>query len=133
MIVTNLNELNAWLTLAEEHLGDPSAATCVMFVRWHETPTGSDMVADYSPQANALLLLVPGEDGAQIVPLEVSMDGPVMVDGRLDAFHIRHISGGVWALYPSLNIPGVIHAYVVLHGVPEPAPWERLIVLVEGF
>jgi hypothetical protein len=37
---------------------------------------------------------------------------------------MERIVPGVWALNPSLNIPGVIHVFVLLYGVPNPAPWE---------
>jgi hypothetical protein len=50
--------------------------------------------------------------------------------GIVKNFGATEISTGVWALAPSLNLPGCIHGFIVLYDVPSPAPWERRIVLI---
>jgi hypothetical protein len=47
----------------------------------------------------------------------------------LQAFGARKFTGGAWALEPSLNLPGILHGFVVLTGVPDPPPWKRRVVL----
>lgn len=37
---------------------------------------------------------------------------------------------GIWCLSPSLNVPGLVHAFVVLYGVPDPAPFDKRILVV---
>jgi hypothetical protein len=51
-------------------------------------------------------------------------------DGELLAFGAVQISSGVWAITPSLNVPGQLHAFVVIRDVPSPAPWERQLVVL---
>jgi hypothetical protein len=46
----------------------------------------------------------------------------------LAAFGIIEIVPGLWHLTPSLNLPGVLHMFVVVYDVPSPAPWERRII-----
>lgn len=49
--------------------------------------------------------------------------------GELMAYGVVRVASDVWAIAPSLNAEGLIHAFIVLYGVPDPAPWERRIVL----
>lgn len=45
-------------------------------------------------------------------------------DGEtLRQWGLRKLGLGVWALSDSIHLPGIYHAYVVLHDVPEPPPW----------
>lgn len=45
-------------------------------------------------------------------------------DGSVSRFGMRRLGPGTWLLQPSLNMPGKIHAFVVMCGVPEPPPWD---------
>lgn len=65
-----------------------------------------------------------------IFPLRVEL-GQLQIgeDGELKNFGAMQVTPGVWWLTPSLNAEGVIHAFLVLYGVQDPAPWERRILL----
>jgi hypothetical protein len=132
-VLLNYEELNGFLAAVYEDTGDPSAAVCQMFVQYRTAMPAAegDVSARYDQATKAVLLTFIHEDGVrQEIPLAVSPDGPE-VDQVTTTFHIRKVCRGVWALAPSLNVPGQLHAYVVLHGVPEPAPWERLILMLD--
>jgi len=59
------------------------------------------------------------------VPVRVgAMEGEMYQDGGMKHWGLRKLGPGVWALDPSIHQPGVLHAYVVLQGVPDPAPFE---------
>jgi hypothetical protein len=129
-VLLTRDELERFLGDVEKATGDPADATCLLFVRWRdETVCPPDMVASWDTAAGAVLLECVDAQSTRVIPLDVSTLAASTSGGALTTFHIRSVSPGVWALAPSLNIPGVIHAYVVLHGVPDPAPWERLVLL----
>jgi hypothetical protein len=46
-------------------------------------------------------------------------------DGSMAVFGLRQLGPGTWRVVPSVNIPGQIHAFVILCAVPDPAPWEK--------
>jgi len=54
------------------------------------------------------------------------MEGVQMVDKsyRMKSWGLRRIGPHTWAVNPSIHEPGIVHAYIVLCEVPEPAPWE---------
>ena len=49
--------------------------------------------------------------------------------GELEIFGAVNIAQGVWSLTPSLNLPGLIHCFVVLYEVPPAASWLQSTVL----
>ena len=51
---------------------------------------------------------------------------------ELVEFGVDRIAPGLWVLNPSLNIPGVLHAFIALYDVPNPAPWEGGLILLTG-
>lgn len=116
-----------WCIGAEQEFGDASAAVCQLFFRFQEVAgaPGEDLVCRLDSE-HLVIALGPGVD----IPLPVQF-GPAEIgaSGELDSFGLEQIAPGLWALTPSLNIPGVIHAFIVLYGVPDPAPWERRIVV----
>lgn len=117
-----------WCADAAEDLGDPSIVVCQLFFRWQDdlhAYRGSELACGML-DGELVLLLRP-----EVSPLQVSIEDAPKVDGdgALLAFGAEQITRDVWALTPSLNAPGLIHAFVVLYGVPDPAPWERRIVL----
>lgn len=59
-------------------------------------------------------------DGYQTDPEDISK-GYVM-----KAWGLTKIGPGTWKVEPSISQAGVLHAYVVLCEVPEPAPWETV-------
>jgi hypothetical protein len=67
------------------------------------------------------------------LPIPIVAGKPkIGIGGDVESFGAKRIAAGLWALSPSLNIPEVIHGFIVLHGVPDPAPWERSIILPGG-
>jgi hypothetical protein len=70
------------------------------------------------------------EDGVfgdvEMVPFLIRPGQPELhADGSVKIFGSRKIGPGTWVVTPSLNVPEMIHAFLVLCGVPEPAPWEQ--------
>lgn len=43
---------------------------------------------------------------------------------RMKAWGLTKLGDSVWAVAPSIHLPGAFHGYVVLCDVPNPAPWE---------
>jgi hypothetical protein len=119
--MTDVTELQRWCEGSEQEFGDASAAICQLYFRW------VDSLLD-----NHGDLLVCGMlDG--FVHLSVGgkpLPFPLLTDMvNLDAYCARRVSRGVYSVMPSLHMPGVLHAFVTLYEVPEPAPWERRIIL----
>lgn len=126
-VVLDADELETFLVGTEAVLGDPSAATCLLIARWGDAgKTDNEVLAIWDGPRREILLGLP-----TLGWLPISIDAKeVVIEGRaLKSFHVRKVWSGVWALSPSLNLPGVFHGYLVLSGVPEPAPWERLVIL----
>lgn len=122
-----LTEIQEWCAGAEEEFGDPAEPICQIFARYVSDLShyhGDEIVCGM--EKDELVLWLPQLP----VPFSILTGKPdISRDGELMAFGAEMISSGVWALTPSLNMPGVIHAFVVLYNVPTPVPWEQLIVL----
>lgn len=118
-----VTELGHWLDGVEAQLGDPSAATGLLFARYQALKAPSDDVV-IRFEDGALRLEAEGE-----IPIAIDPDGYVMRGEQLIAFGIEKVCDGVWSLNPSLNIPDVLHVFVVIYDVPTPAPWEKRIIL----
>jgi hypothetical protein len=123
-------EVSTWCVDAAEEFGDPSAPIGQLFVGWHDDLKayhGDRVVCGWLDGQMVLLL---GPDFSPF-PICIASDGPRVGDGyELVAFGADPVSAGVWEITPSLNVPGVIHAFLVFYDVPHPAPWERRIVLL---
>lgn len=133
-VCTTAEELYAFLMEAELRLGDPSQAVCLLVVPWRDAPlTFADecgLAVRFSNAKMEIVFEMVDEDGVRELPLAVDVNDPVIDErGVLKAFHVRPLARGVWALAPSLHVPGALHAFVVLTGVPDPAPWQRLILM----
>lgn len=126
-----LAELQAWRDKATEILGDP-AATCgcafFRYVRSRRDPVdlsfsdeGGDLLLDFDVRSLALRIAI-SRDGPKMSPL-----GDELVE-----FGVDRIAPGLWVLNPSLNIPGVLHAFIALYDVPNPAPWEGGLIVLAG-
>jgi hypothetical protein len=128
-VLTKPGELGRFLELVAERVGDPSAATCQVFERWDADD--GNLIAYFDGHERVLKLGLPDGDGVATMALPISEDlSPQIDENGIRAFGLRKVCSGVWALAPSLNLPGIMHAFVVFHGVPDPAPWESLIILV---
>lgn len=127
-------DLHTWLAGVEEACGDPSAATAMIFARYQavETPSG-DITARYEGDRLLLKLADVARGGAlpqgDYLRIPIDPGGYVMRDAELVAFGIEQVMPGLWHLNPSLNIPDVLHVFVVLYDVPTPAPWESRIIV----
>lgn len=121
-------EVSQWCAGAMETFGDPSHPICQLFIRWRDnliTEPGEDLACGW---LDGELVLWLGPEFRPLPMLVEAGDFRVSV-GELIAYGAELITTGVWAITPSLNVEGAIHAFVVLYDVPDPAPWERRIVL----
>ena len=126
-------EVAEWREGAEAQFGDPAIAVGQTFFRYVadvDAYRGGDLVFGVKPGDGLELRIWPDSSGACGVLLNVSMNGPDLCGDELVGFGVERIQPGLWVLSPSLNMPGTIHAFVTLYGVPDPAPWEKRIILV---
>lgn len=132
------SEVLAWCDGAAEAYGDPAAPVCQLFVRWCddleryvarlEGAADGELACGLAGGRPTLVL----GPAFHLLPLPIQKGAPELEGGDLVMFGAKLITRGVWALAPSLNVPGLIHGFVILYDVPEPAPWERRIVLPSG-
>lgn len=124
-------DVAAWREGAMLEFLDPSEPVCQLFFHFEAgglVHYDREELACAWSQDRGVLLLHFGDAG--VMPVSVRAGEPtIAADGVLEAFGATPITGDVWALSPSLNVPGSLHGFVVLYGVPTPAPWEQLIVL----
>jgi hypothetical protein len=129
--VKTFTEVAAWCLGAFEAYGDASVPVCQLFFRWQPDLETFDGRGDDETLVCGMVLgefvLVCGRSA--IIPLPVRKGAPEATDEEVITYGAVRVTAGVWAITPSLNIDGFIHGFVVLYGVPDPAPWERLIVL----
>ena len=126
-VIVNLDELTQYLEGARARFGDPAKPVFLLAVNFSPITKlqNGDVRAQYNPAISSLTL----DFGGSLLTIEISPDGAIFEKDKLLAFHIRKLCSGIWAISPSLNMPGILHAFLVLHNVPEPAPWERMIFL----
>jgi hypothetical protein len=121
-----LKRARAW---ASQEFGDPAAPVFHLFFRWHEGSgqdyAGEDLIASMwggkfalwlAPQWPVTMPVVVGEAQIRVVR---SM--------AMNTWGSERLGPGVWALSPSLNMPGVVHAYIIVTDVPEPTPWASTV------
>ena len=126
-----IQEVEHWRQQAEMEYGNAALPVGQLFVRYVEgdsRPTVDEYFDLFCFWENNELVLWLGPD--LIVPIEVSDKGALFDQGELRAFGASAITTGLWALTPSLNLPGVIHGFITLYDVPSIPPWVRRIVLV---
>ena len=134
-VLTVPGELREFLDGWENASGlDPSDVVCQVFVPWHpDIAQLCDVRPNYDYQERVLLLVFSHASVTVTVPVPISEDlEPSIICGEIQAYGLRKVCLGVWALAPSLLVPGLVHCYVVFHGVPEPAPWESQIIVVSA-
>ena len=129
--LTTIGEVAEWREGVTNELGDPSLAVCQLFFRWVAAPRArrnDDLVCGLEDR---VVLLRFG--ASTFIYLPVDSESPrLRSHGSVASFGAKRIAPGLWSLFPSLNIPGGIHAFIALHGVPDPAPWDHLILLVSA-
>jgi hypothetical protein len=127
--LTRADDVEVWRAGALLECGDPSDPVCQMFFHFQADLVRYDGEALACGYTRDDLLVLLGATASPL-PVPVRCGDPVIAPtGELDAFGLSPITGDVWALSPSLNLPGVLHGFVVLYGVPTPAPWESRILL----
>lgn len=72
----------------------------------------------------SLQLAVQDEERRLTLTLDVGAEAIEPEDKRVVQWGLLKIGPTVWTLHRSIHFVGLYHAYVVLRGVPEPAPWE---------
>jgi hypothetical protein len=126
-------DVEEWQISAAEHFDDPSIPVCQFFFRWRE-----DLAAVIEHKAWADEIVCGMIDGELVLwlgpnmpsfPMPVRLGALEVENGELKTYGLDQITKGAWAMDPSLNAEGVIHGFIVLHGVPDPAPWEQRIIL----
>jgi hypothetical protein len=128
MGLKTIEDVADWCEGVHEELGDPALAVCQLFFRWIDVPrlyAGNDLVCGLE-DGSVILRLARG--GFVALPVE-SGDAVMDLSGQVKSFGAIEICPGVWSVEPSLNVPGLFHAFIALYGVPAPAPWEQLIVI----
>jgi len=113
-----VKELHEWRVGAVREFGDPSIPVTPMFVRLQTIDCRSEEI---TAKFDRGILFV---NAFADIPLVIDVDGPQIEDGCLRAFGIVQVVPGLWFLTPSLNLPDMFHAFIVLYDVPSPAPWE---------
>jgi hypothetical protein len=130
-VLTEPGELGAVMVgYTDETDGDPAEIVCLLLTPWHpELTRMRDVRPTWDGGERILSLLFTYANAHVPVPISETLE-PIIVDDVIHAYGLRKATKGVWALAPSLQIPGVVHCYLVFHGVPDPAPWESRIIVV---
>jgi hypothetical protein len=131
--VKTFSEVAAWLTATAQDFDDPCEPICQLFVRWQDDAnaplTHEDLVCGWL-NGELALRLVPDMPP---LPFRIETGQFRLGDaGELQVFGADQVARGLWEITPSLNVQGLIHAFLVIYEVPDPAPWERRIVLPAG-
>jgi hypothetical protein len=110
---------------ARRQFGDPAAAVLHLFFRWHDGNgmeyTGEDLIASMWGGRFTLWVARQYPVSLPVVVGPEKIRNPQTME--MEAWGTSRLGPGVWALSPSLNQPGAVHAYIVLTDVPEPPPW----------
>lgn len=109
---------------------------CQLFFRWInglilscQYQQQSDLICGLSTDGEIALFFGLGE----MLSIPVQPGPPKLhPEGDVAQFGAQRIAPGLWSLSPSVNLPDLIHFFAVLHGVPDPAPWEQRIILPGG-
>jgi hypothetical protein len=73
---------------------------------------------------HSAVLRVTRRDGrTETLGFPVRVGTPVGEGAAMKSWGLSRLGPGVWAVSPSIHQPGLLHAYVVLCDVPEPAPF----------
>lgn len=128
-------EVAEWYAGATERYGDAATPVCQCFFRWTNALRATRSAGIASDADEDLVCGVLHGDVVLVLgptfptlPLPLRMGEPEVVDGVV-TFGVDRVATGLWEVRPSLNYEGLIHAFVVLVDVPDPAPWEHRIVI----
>lgn len=128
--MNTIPQVEQWILGAAAQFEDPAEPVCQLFFRWQDERSQpaapEDLVCSFD--GDELVLQI----GSAFPPLPmhiVAGEPRIGLEGAVEAFGVEFVTAGVWALTPSLNVPGMLHGFVVLYDVPQPAPWVRRILL----
>jgi hypothetical protein len=118
--MTTIEEVGKWIRGAGQRFGDASVPVCQLFFRW------THPLQRYSGEMLACGM-IDGKlhlhfDKRQTLMLPIISGAPLM--DPFVAYGAERITKGVWSISPSLNLPSLLHGFVVLYEVPVVAPWE---------
>lgn len=125
------SEVERWCLGAARQFGDPAIPVGHAFFRHVEN------ILDYRAD-NDLVFSTDGQEVTLLfaygnpVVIAVNEDAPEFDGDELVGFGVKHIADGLWALTPSLNMPGLIHLFVTLYDVPRVAPWQKPVLILGG-
>lgn len=123
-VLRTIDDLAHWCDVSFEAFGDASKPVAVCFARWTdnlEAYRGEDIAIgrnDPAAPEDYALRLGPG---CYIAIRLQQKQAFVNAAGELEIFGANEVTDGVWSLTPSLNMPGLIHCFLVLYAVPETA------------
>lgn len=118
-----LTEVVQWVDGAAAQFDDPAKPIGMLFAKFEagdiEQPRPELVTARWAE--GALWLNLPFD----WLPLDVAAK-PVIcgTTGAMRAYGLEQVSDSLWAISPSLNMPGELHVFVVVYDVPTPAPWS---------
>lgn len=116
-----IDDVADWIEGASVGGRDPATLVGLLFARWTENVAASrddEIVIGPAAAGDPMIALRLGP--MAVIPLQIQEENPhVTADGHLSVFGIEKIADGVWSLTPSFNIPGLIHCFAVVYGVPE--------------
>lgn len=112
---------------------------CHLKTLWHENWAEKDFlgavvckVVQDAPGKWTMLLKIRGQDqdgkvlllpfNVPVNPFSAAYSGP---HDKPEAWGLEQLGPGVWSVEPSVIIPGLLHAFVTMVNVPEPAPWSK--------
>ena len=130
--MTSTKDLENWISSARSALGDPALWVCQIFAQFLPKPSDGLKINAWLDNQETLILSIahpPFQPNSIRIPLQFSVHPPKVKNGVLFAFCLQKVTPGIWELYPSLNMPGILHAFVAIYGVPDPAPWEPQVIL----
>jgi hypothetical protein len=128
--VKTLIEIDEWRKGAAARFRDPAKPVAQAFLRYvpkADTYRGDDLV--FGADGWDLKLRLFRDEAPLQIPLTGGPDADVEED-EVTAYGIEHIEGGLWALTPSLYMPGLIHVFITLYDVPSPVPWKRSLIVL---
>lgn len=125
-------QVEEWCAGAAEALGDPSKSVYQLFVRYRQDLVQADIGDELiCGMADDELVLALGPDFLPY-PLPIEAGAGRYNERGIEAYGMELVANGVWSIAPSFFVPGVIHAFLVVYDVPDPAPWERQLILPPG-
>jgi hypothetical protein len=113
--------LFVWPTYTERFLDDPRDA-----LLWGWNPSEREIVLrlGHYPLHFKAEAGEPVMEEAALRPFLIYVPRPP-TPTKMKHWGLTKLGPSVWAVSPSIHLPGTFHGYVTLCEVPDPAPWEK--------